>query len=98
MANRIVGNVYIIDSAQTLTGLPWSNAGYNIQSAVFYGTDTSGEIVLADSADTRNTMIRIRSNQATPFSFPIYLGGCRFNQLTPIVVTAGTCFLYLDGR
>ena len=98
MANRIVGNVYIIDSGQTLTGLPWSNAGYNIQSAVFYATDTTGEIVLAEAADTTNVLIRIRSNQNQPFTFPLYLGGCRFERLTPILVTAGTCFLYLDGR
>lgn len=93
MANRIVGNVYIIDSGQTLTGLEWGKS-LKIHSVQFYSTDTSGELILAFTSDTSNQFCHIRSNQSNPFTLPYYYGGVYVDQLTPILVTAGTAFIY----
>lgn len=93
MANRLRSNVYIIDSAQTLTGLTWPTQA-KIHSVAFYSTDTTGELKLVLTADTRDAVVHIRNNQAQPFTLPLYLGGVWMDQLTPIVVTAGTGFIY----
>lgn len=92
MANRLVSNVYIIDSGQT-TGLSWPNQA-KIGAINFFATDTTGELQLVLTANTTNTVMRIRNNQNQPFALPQYLGGVWMDQLTPLVVTAGTCFIY----
>lgn len=97
MANRIISNVYIIDSAQTLTGLAWApsaDADRKVNSVVFYSTDTTGELKLVFTSNTTNTFIHIRNNQSQPFSLPYFLGGVWVGQLTPIICTAGTGFIY----
>ena len=94
MANRLVGNTYIIDSGQTLTGLSWPGGGMKLHSVMFYATDTSGELKLAFTANTADLLVHVRSNQSQPFTLPYYFGGCYVQQITPILVTAGTAFLH----
>jgi len=94
MANRRVGNVYIIDSAGTLDLAQWK-----IQSVAFYSTDTTGELVIVDFdglSTTTSELIHIRNNQNQPFMLPMYLGGVNFqNRLRIQTMTAGTAWFYL---
>ena len=97
MANRLVGNVLIIDSAQgtALSNSTFPSSGAEMVSIFFYATDTTGELRLTDGASTANTIIHIRSNQNQPYNFPYYLNGLRIqNPIIPVTVTAGTAFLY----
>jgi len=94
MANRIVGNVYIIDTPlQALT----DGLNLKIKSVAFYSTDTTGELQIGTVANTANVLVHIRSNQAQPFTLPLYLGGVKLdNHLHINKVTAGTAWLYLE--
>ena len=97
MANRLVGNVLIIDSAQgtALSTNSFPASGAEITSIFFYATDTTGELRLTDGASTANTIVHVRSNQSQPYCFPYYLNGYRLqNPPIPLTVTAGTAFIY----
>ena len=96
MANRTLGNVIVIDSAQgtILPSTVWPSTGIEAVSIFFYSTDTTGELKLTDT-NTTNVVVHIRSNQQMPYTHPYYLSGVRFqNSLIPLTVTAGTAFLY----
>ena len=92
MANRLRNNVYIIDSGQG-TGLSWPTQA-RINCVALYSTDTTGELRLVLTANTADTVVHIRNNQNQPFTLPLYLGGVWFDQLTPLLVSSGTAFIY----
>ena len=92
MANRIVGNVYIVDSAAiALT----DGQTLKIASIAFYSTDTSGEFKIVSQANTANALIHIRNNQNQPFTLPLFLGGMYLENLRVQTCTAGTGWFYL---
>lgn len=93
MANRIAGNVYIIDSGSI--SLPWPGTHVKIQGVGFYSTDTSGELQLTMASNTLNIVFWLRNNNNQPYFLPQYLGGVNFEQLRVQILTAGTGFLYL---
>jgi len=110
MANRIVGNVYIIDSAMgntlalTSANMPIGISKYMVNAIAVYQTSTAGSILLTQQ-DTANGML-FRSDWIglTTDSMgkvfvnnPSWFG---FGQAQPMenikapIVTAGTVFLY----
>ena len=92
MANRIVGNTYIIDSGTiALT----DGLLMRVNAVALWSIDTSGELWLTYQSNTADTAVRIRNNQSQPFMLPQYLGGVQFKDLRVQVLTAGTGFLYL---
>jgi len=91
MANRIVGNVYIVDAVGSLEDIDLS-----IYSIAFYSTDTTGELMVSSYANTANVLVHIRNNQTQPFTLPLYLGGSHLDdRLTINRCTAGTAFFYM---
>ena len=100
MANRIVANCYIIDSAgNAAVVMPWPGTHIRVKAVHFWSTNTTGQLWLVYSnglGTTTSTAIRIQNNQNQSFTLPYYLGGVNFQQLIPITVTAGTGFLYLE--
>ena len=93
MANRLVNNTYIIDSGQTLTGLNWGEQRkVNAIHCAF--NDTSGRIVFAFTSNTSNIFLTAASNSTTPYTLPYYFGGQYVDQITPILITAGTAFIH----
>ena len=107
MANRIVGNVYIIDSQQSATvPLAWpSNA--KIATVAFWSGDTSGRLIMTMGGNSNNAVISmgqlihaqtITSNLLTigPATQSIsYSPGVYFDQLAVSTLTAGTAWLYM---
>lgn len=94
MANRTVGNTYIIDTGSANTAIPW-NAGARIESVSVWFSASNGALTLAD-ANTANTLLRIvhdgGNNRAKSYNY--YLGVCVDNLTVP-VLTSGTAWIYL---
>lgn len=94
MANRLIGNVYIIDSALNNVSLPW-NSGSKIMSIALWSADSTG-VVIFTGADTTNVVARISgprdSNLAQ--SSDRYLGGVYFDEMKVPTLTAGTAWIY----
>lgn len=104
MANRISGNVYIIDS-QTGAGaalMPgsssWPLHSAKIQSVAFWSSDTTGLWEMVFAADTTSIAFKI-----TPDTAPIPVSGAvmqmifdciSFDELRCKTLTAGTGFIY----
>ena len=106
MANRIVGNVYILDSQESAAiSLAWpTNA--KIKCAAFWSNDTSGRMILTMGGNSNNAVISfgyVTQVQAasgnliviTPATQSLPLDGAYFDQLAVATLTAGTGWLYL---
>ncbi len=96
MANRIVGNTYIIDTASGNTALPWPSKA-KIMAINLFSTDTSGRVEFTAS-DTTDVVIKIAhtgdhfvDNDGVT---SIYLGGVTFDEMKVPVLTAGTAWVY----
>jgi hypothetical protein len=97
MANRIVGNVYIIDTGSANVALPVPNP-YKVMSIRAWFSDTSGKAVFSYS-DTSNVFCILSANR-TPVTVggitdESNLGGLNFDELKVPVLTAGTAWIYL---
>lgn len=104
MANRIIGNILIVDSAMGNLPIIESGTGnfrsYNIKAIAFWSADTTGSLRLT-SADTTTTLIRMgwitqgvgTGMQESPqWAYPC----TRIEGLKAPVVTAGTAWIYLE--
>lgn len=88
MANRIVGNVAIIDSEGTVISFPGGKAAIN--SIYLFATNTSTGVVELRMDAAADVVIRV--DALHPHAT---FGGINFNDLTVKTLTAGTAFLYL---
>ncbi len=92
MANRIVGNVYIIDSG-SLAPIPFSS-GTKIASVIFWSSDSTGTLRLA-TENTANVIMHLSNPINVPNTIGAYIGGCyATNSLTVPTLTAGTAWIY----
>lgn len=100
MANRIVGNVYIIDSqsgalAPLKSGDAWPAADAYIHTVAFWSADTTGLFELVYAADSNNTAFLLANPNHFDATVDIHLGvPVRFSELRAKTVTAGTGFIY----
>lgn len=96
MANRIVGNVYIIDVGSANVSLPIPKT-YRINTIRAWFSDTSGKAVFTFS-DTGNVFCVLAPNHAPVpsggFTDQADLGGMNFDELKVPVLTAGTAWIY----
>lgn len=95
MGNRIVGNVYILDAGSANQALPWPRDA-KVNSVLFYGNDTSAEVILTDN-DTTNAILRIKvtANGNIASTQSVYLGGVNFPDILKVpTLTAGTAWIY----
>lgn len=97
MGNRIVGNVYIIDTGSANTSIQVPNP-YRINTIRAWFSDTSGKAVFTYE-DTGNVfcVLAAGATPATPSGFTdeAILGGVNFDELKVPVLTAGTAWIYL---
>lgn len=95
MANRLLGNVYIIDSALNNVALPWPSKA-RIKAVAAWFVSGAGEVRIS-GADTTNHLIRLVSAQSglnATYNFH-YFGGVDFNEEIKVpVVTNGTAWIY----
>src|SRR3990167_10583602 len=98
MANRVVGNVYIVDSALNNVSLPW-NQGARVQSIRAWFLDTTGLARFTGSDTTDAVCILTPNNAPTPSSGghdEANLGGIRFDEMKIPTLTAGTAWIYFS--
>lgn len=98
MANRLVGNVYIIDSQLNTVALPWPSTG-RISSIRAWFSGTNGAIRFS-GADTTN-VICVLAPVTTPApsggtTDEAHLGDVAFSEMYVPTVTAGTAWIYLS--
>jgi hypothetical protein len=94
VANRIVGNVYIVDSALNNVALPWPTHGKIMGVGAWFSGGT-GEARFTGS-DTTNVVIRIvaaNSGLNATYNYH-FLGGVDFDEMKIPVLTAGTAWIY----
>lgn len=97
MANRIVGNVYIVDSALNNVSLPWPQGG-RIQTIRAWFSATNG-LVRFTGSDTTNAICILTPDANMPVSGTTpesHLGGVRFDEMKVPVITAGTAWIYFS--
>ena len=96
MANRIRGNVIIVDSASISLDFPGASNTAQIGSIAFWSSNSTGLMEFSFQNNTADIIIKMQApvNQpnTTTFRFPsrIYLKNLRVNTLT-----VGTGFIYL---
>ena len=95
MANRIVGNVYILDTGSANTQLPWPRDA-KVASIAFWGATTSSVMTIA-AGDTGNVLLTLNgpSTVGAGGTTNVHFGGVYFaDSLTLPVLTAGTGWIY----
>lgn len=102
MANRIVGNVYIIDSS-TGAGNPLIMGGNSgawldnilVSAFAFWGTDTTAAIELVFANDTASTAFRSGHGYANAnLNWSSFGEAVYFKELRCKTLTNGTGFIY----
>jgi hypothetical protein len=93
MANRIVGNVYIVDSSTGNVAMSWPSKA-KIGSVAFWSTNTTGEVIFT-GADTTNVVIRLANPNNAATTVGLYLGGVNYTEMKVPTLTAGTAWFYL---
>ena len=100
MANRQVGNFWIIDTVGKLGTQPATGLRQSKVAAVgMLSLDTTGRIQIAMAANTTNLAFDLTSNLPTAHipQFTVYrVGGVYIDELQVITVTQGTAWLYLE--
>lgn len=107
MANRVIGNVIIIDSAMgnafvlNSANMPVHITKFHVNSIAFWSSDTTGRLVLSE-IDTTNHLVSmgwtgngtsIGFNGATQFTS--FGDNQMFENLKVPTLTAGTAWIYL---
>lgn len=92
MANRIVGNTYILDTGSANTPLPW-NHGKIMAAAAWFSGPTG--LAIFSGANTTDVVIRLAATLSTGASTDkIFFGGVDFQEMKLPTLTAGTAWLY----
>lgn len=96
MANRIVGNVIIVDSAMGNTFIlgNGNNPTLNVNSIAFWGSNSTG-IVSFTGLSTADVICSISSVLNFPNTQSIDLHGTRLSDVKVLTLTAGTAWIYL---
>lgn len=100
MANRIVGNVLIIDSANGNNPVIFTPGTsnqinkYKLGTVMFWSSDTTGNIQFS-LADTSNQIMRLSNPVNGPNTVGGVLNGVTLQDLKVVSLTAGTAWVYL---
>ena len=92
MANTLVDNVYIVDSALANVSLPWPTKG-RIMAFAFWAANTTGEIIFT-TADTTQVVARLTASNNPASISNLYIGGVDFGVMKVPTITAGTGWIY----
>ena len=93
MANRIVGNVYIIDSATI--NLDYLSA--RIRGVALYGTDSTSRLTLTYASSVSDSIVALGNQINSPGLSGISVGGDGFavaDTMRVFTLTAGTGYIY----
>ena len=96
MANRKVGNTWIIDTNGALATQPATLRSLSKIAAIgFYSIDTTAVVKISLSSDTTNIVVPLATNINVANFNVFQYGGWYVDELTAVTVTAGTAYLYL---
>ena len=94
MANRIVGNTYILDTSSANVALPW-NSGSRIKAINVWFADSSGVVQLSGSNTSNFVFHAVHpANNNADQSFNYVLNGATFDEMKAPIITAGTAWVY----
>ena len=94
MANRLLGNVYIIDSALNNVSLPWPAKGRIMGiGAWFSGGTGEARFTGTDTTDCVIRLVAADSGLNATYNYQ-HLGGINFTEMKVPVLTAGTAWIY----
>lgn len=94
MANRLVGNTYILDTSSGNTPIPWP-AGAKVSTIAFWSSDSTGMVRFCNG-NTTNTLLELSNPNNAPATVGAYLGRHYFTDtLTVPQLVAGTAWIYL---
>jgi len=93
MANRIAGNVYIVDSSMLNIRLPFDGK-MNIASVAFWGATTLAVLELT-AESTLDVVVKIEIGSPGGGTESIYVNNT-FDELKVLTMTAGTAWIYLQ--
>ena len=107
MANRMIGNIYIIDSLmgagvdiQGANTASWLQHQMKVKAFALWCANTTAEIEFVYKADTTATAARLGAGTSpTPIAgglAHLYVGGVNFEELRVKTLTAGTGFIYFE--
>ncbi len=94
MANRIVGNIYILDT--NTSNLAFPNT-MKITNVALYGIDTTSRLILTYAATTTDVIFALANQSHFPGNVEIHMGGDGFyvnEQLRVQSLVAGTGYIY----
>ena len=98
MANRLVSNVLIVDSAagntpiiSTISNSASMMTKFHVNSVMFFGNDTTGLLQLA-SADTTGIIMKLGGSFVSSTQFGTKQ---QLEDLKVVTLTAGTAWFYL---
>lgn len=95
MANRILGNVYLLDSGLQTLSFPTKAS---IRAIALYGADTTARLVLTLVSDTRDAVVALANPVHFPNTTGITFGGdtgwAVADTLRVLNLTAGTGYIY----
>ena len=99
MANRIIGNVYIVDSALNNVALPW-NLGSRVSALALWSGSTAGSVTFTGE-DTTNCIAKLSFIQSTTggsitpaYQFISFASPVSFDNMKVPFLTAGTAWIY----
>ena len=97
MANRIRGNVIIIDSGTINLQFPGGGEYAKVSSIVLWGLNTTGLLELSFQANSSDIIVKMQSPindpNTTQIKFPT---NHQFEKIRVNTLTAGTAWMYLS--
>ncbi len=93
MANRVRGNVYIVDSHQVATALPFDGK-MNIQEIVFTANDSTGAFQISNATTGTDVLLSLKVVDPAGGTVSV-TPNTTFDDVYIPTITAGTAWIYL---
>jgi hypothetical protein len=94
MANGLINNVFIIDSAQGNTALSIPDK-CRVQAVAFWAAD-SNSVLRLSGVNTTNILFKIGNPTGLDGTYSVYVGGVDVGTLKAPTVTGGTGWIYIS--
>lgn len=94
MANRIVGNIVIVDSAMGNSSILTPNPKLKAATVAFWSPDTTGNLILT-GISTADHVVRLTNPNNNPTTVGIVMPDVYLEDIKVPTLTAGTAWIYL---
>ena len=94
MANRLVGNTWILDTASGNTLIPIHSGGMEVGAVTFWSLNSTGVCEIS-GANTTDVLVKLTNPNPDDATVGIVLNGIDFDEIKLPTLTAGTAWIYL---